>query len=309
MEKEKEPLKFSPDMDVILQDYIREWISSSDGDTVANRVERALLWAGLTSPKGHSIGVLWRNYSRSKRKHIPAGESAPAILPAKYAWSEDMRSVREECADAMRQLLGDETPDKNYLRRLLDVPEICDRLIHHAQEYDMEVFKQFLTQSPYEFWRQQLDHTRNHARHHQAATLGSYIARTFGPDGLPPIRTKQWEKWERTMRDTLIQSLPIDPDKIAKETLIKLWLAPDDFRTYSAGSPSLYTRYTKKISHTPRRSARGQQSKSWKNSSYTRSNTGKWREETHYFPYCHRSENRGKMRKTSQISWDVSDIL
>lgn len=62
-----------------------------------------------------------------------------------------MRSVREEYANVMRELLGHETPDKDYLRRLLDVPEICDRLIHHTQQHDMEVFRKFLAESPYEF--------------------------------------------------------------------------------------------------------------------------------------------------------------
>lgn len=62
-----------------------------------------------------------------------------------------MRSVREEYADTIRGLLGNETPDKNYLRRLLDVPELCDRLIYHAQKHDMDVFKRFLAESPYEF--------------------------------------------------------------------------------------------------------------------------------------------------------------
>lgn len=43
------------------------------------------------------------------------------------------------------------------------------------------------------------------------------------------------------MRDTLIQSLPINPDKIAEETLIKLGLAPDDFMTYTLQARRRYT--------------------------------------------------------------------
>lgn len=43
------------------------------------------------------------------------------------------------------------------------------------------------------------------------------------------------------MRDILIQSLPIDPDKIAEETLIKLGLAPDDFMTYTLQARRRYT--------------------------------------------------------------------
>ena len=86
MKKEKEPLVFSPDMDVILQDYVQEGISRSDTDTVANRVEKALSWAGLKSPEGYSIGVLRRNYSRNERKHIPTGEPTPeSTLPIEYA--------------------------------------------------------------------------------------------------------------------------------------------------------------------------------------------------------------------------------
>ncbi len=83
----------------------------------------------------------------------------------------------------------------------------------------------------YRLGQQQLEPTKNVAKHRQPASLGSYIARALCADDFPPILARNGapgsleEKIQS--RNDLIAELPIDPDKISDEAFIKSDLAPE----------------------------------------------------------------------------------
>jgi hypothetical protein len=139
-------------------------------------------------------------------------------------------AIRTILRDDLAESVG-ASPDEirnGYIRRLLDKPEICDLLIQYFNEHGIERFEQRLAKS--EFFRagkHRLEETKNKAKYDKPSTLGSYIARTFCPDEMPSIENKG--KTSPTIREavlnereSLLRVLPIDPDKISDESLIKV---------------------------------------------------------------------------------------
>lgn len=151
------------------------------------------------------------------------------------------KHIRDIHRTKIAQLVG-RTEDEirsGYVRRLLDKPEICDLLIQYFNEHQIAEFRKYIAGNDYyKLGQHRLHETKNKARHKQPATLGSYIARTFCPDDMPAIvsagRSESSMREERlAVRADLIKHLPIDPDAISDESLTKVGLAPDDFKTYT----------------------------------------------------------------------------
>lgn len=151
------------------------------------------------------------------------------------------KHIRDIHRTRIAQLVG-RTEDEirsGYVQRLLDKPEICDLLIRYYNEHQISEFREHIAGNDYyKLGQHRLLETKNKARHRQPATLGSYIARTFCPDDMPAIMSagssEPSVRGERlAVRADLIKHLPIDPDAISDESLTKVGLAPEDFRTYT----------------------------------------------------------------------------
>lgn len=139
-------------------------------------------------------------------------------------------AIRTILRDDLAESVG-ASPDEirnGYIRRLLDKPEICDLLIEYFNEYRVEKFRSRLAES--EYFRaggQRSTHTKNIAKYDKHSTLGSYIARTFCPDEVPSIENKgktssAIREAVLDERESLLRELPIDPDKISDESLVKV---------------------------------------------------------------------------------------
>ena len=88
--------------------------------------------------------------------------------------------------------------------------------------------------------------TKNQAKNNKPSTLGSYIARTFCPDEMPSIENRgktnpAMREAVLNERESLLRDLPIDPDKISDESLVKAGIAPLNFeKTYTAQARRRY---------------------------------------------------------------------
>ncbi len=239
-----------------------------------NRLELALQDSGVnfTTP-GFNPGVLTRQYSRDSvlrfpdtnvryvkypdlfRREILSADSSldpqlrtkyldrvRALVPRDNLYTAPDAAIRKAHLAFIRELLGDDwTRIKNgYVKRLIDRPEVNEQLIRFHIEHQTEKLTTLLRGGDYEFGKQRYDFTRNRARHFQKATLDSYISRAFGSDDLSAIRLKQWAKWDADFLIKMIETLPIDPEKISDETLEKLWLTPEDFSSYTPGARNRY---------------------------------------------------------------------
>jgi hypothetical protein len=238
----------------------------------ANRVEKALeqVWVKI-SWSGFRGWVLTRLYSRNEVGHFPDSNfkylrdpdifrrevvergatvwGVHRLMYAEELWplcGKDTdkitdKHIRDIHRTRIAQLVG-RTEDEirsGYVQRLLDKPEICDLLIRYYNEHQISEFREHIAGNDYyKLGQHRLLETKNKARHRQPATLGSYIARTFCPDDMPAIMSagssEPSVRGERlAVRADLIKHLPIDPDAISDESLTKVGLAPEDFRTYT----------------------------------------------------------------------------
>ncbi|MBP7823524.1 hypothetical protein KA050_04185 [Candidatus Gracilibacteria bacterium] len=238
----------------------------------ANKVEHALASVGVDFPgSGYSVATLTRLHSRDTVSHFP--DSNFKYLRKPDVFRREVVDKTATVTGAPRELYkkelgplcdydGDKLTDKiirdthrqrlsalvgkapeeignGYVRRLLDKPEICDLLIRYYNEHEITKFREHIAGNDYyKLGQHRLHETKNRARHRQPATLGSYIARTFCPDDMPAIlsagRSESSLREERlAVRADLIKHLPIDPDAISDESLTKVGLAPEDFRTYT----------------------------------------------------------------------------
>lgn len=134
----------------------------------------------------------------------------------------------------------DDSPDNQHwlqngmTTRLLDKPSITSDLIQRTiLHVEGELRRVLGTFGGLKRARPHLEHNINACKHRQKATLLSYLIRAFCPDNTQAIIPE--DSIYLTEEDTakIIQSLPLDPDKLNDETLQKIGLAPDDFETYT----------------------------------------------------------------------------
>ncbi len=246
MKAEKEPLIFSPEAEAILQSYVAWDLCSCDlAINSANAIERLLASEWVHFPaNGYPAGALTRNFSRTEKAEFPDERIWWIANPASAPESSEgvtAKNIREKYLAEVWTFVGNDTLKVGYIRRLLDRPELWDRLIQCVQECDKKELDALILEGPYVYRQQETFRTINRTLHSQKAGLGSYTARAFAPDDLHAIALKPWVRWDSAKRDALIRALPIDPTKISPEILIQLWLAPDDFMTYPQQARYRYT--------------------------------------------------------------------
>lgn len=240
---------------------------------IANWVENVLKLSGADFPgSGYSVGMSTRLYSYNEVSHFPDSNlrylrdpaafreqvinagGVPGVFRLLYAeelnplcptgiGNIDDKLIRSIHRKRIATLVW-KTPKEVgnwYIRRLLDKPEICDFLIAHFNEYQIEKFRKRISWNKfYKLEKHRLHETKNKARHEKPATIGTYIARAFCPEGMPavvPISGNKGGKRKEAQclaaRDKLRAHLPIDPDAISDESLTKVGLAPADFEHYT----------------------------------------------------------------------------
>lgn len=261
----------------LLKSYAKqEWCVCDLAINTLNRLELALQAEGVSFPTpGFNPGVLTRQYSRDSVLDFPDtnvrfvkypqffhrevvqmnGPRAVdvslrkkylarvrALVPWDNLYSASDAAIRKAHLTFLRELLDDDWSrvKSGYVRRLIDRPEVSEQLIRFHIEHQTEKLATLLRGSDYEFGKQRLDFTINRARHFQKATIDSYVSRAFGPDDLSAIRLVHGAKWDQDFLTRLIESFPIDPEKIPDETLEKLWLTPEDFWGYIPGARNRY---------------------------------------------------------------------
>ena len=240
---------------------------------IANWVENVLKLFGADFPgSGYSVGMSTRLYSYNEvshfpdsnlrylrdptafRKHVIDAGGVPGVVRLLYAeelnplcptgiGNIDDKLIRSIHRERIATLLWKKPKEVRswYTRRLLDKPEICDFLIESFNEYQIEKFRKRISWNKfYKLEKHRLRETKNKARHEKPATIGTYIARAFCPEGMPavaPIPGNNEGKRKETQcfaaRDKLRAHLPIDPDAISDESLTKVGLAPADFEHYT----------------------------------------------------------------------------
>ncbi len=246
MNQKKEPLVFSPEAETILTGYVQWDLCSCDlAISSANAVERLLAseWVHFTA-KGYPAGALTRNFSRTETAEFPDERIWWIGNPSSAPESSDgvsAKNIREKYLAEVRALVGNDTLKTGYIRRLLDRPEVWDKLIESVQKRDQEELDALVLEGPYAYRQQETFRTINLTLYSQKAGLGSYTARAFAPDDLHAIALKPWVSWDTEIRNALIRALPIDPTKISPEILIQLWLARDDIMTCPQQARYRYT--------------------------------------------------------------------
>lgn len=136
------------------------------------------------------------------------------------------------CIQELLGTVGQELPANAYIKRLLDQPDICQRLIEIFLEHRVAQFHEKIKQNKhFRLGQQRLESSKNAAQHRQPASLGSYIARSLCSPDFAPISARAGvpgtleEKMQS--RNDLIRDLPLDPDRISDEAFIKSGLAPE----------------------------------------------------------------------------------
>lgn len=189
----------------------------------------------LKDPDAFQCEVLWRKPTVDEKYRDMYREELELLgLDINKLKSEDIRKLHR---NRIAQLVG-KTPEEignGYITRLLDRPEICDLLVQYFNEHQITEFRQYIKWNwAHRLGQHRLHETKNKARHRQPATLDSYLARTFCPDDMPAIMSVAGEsetrEWPFAANADFIKRLPIDPNAISDDSLIKVGLAPADFK-------------------------------------------------------------------------------
>lgn len=102
-----------------------------------------------------------------------------------------LKTVKNHALFCIQELLGttgQTLPNNAYIKRLLDQPDICQRLIEIFLKHRIAQFHELIKRHQhYRLGQQRLESTKNAARHRQPASLGSYIARSLCSPEFPPI--------------------------------------------------------------------------------------------------------------------------
>lgn len=106
-----------------------------------------------------------------------------------------LKTVKNHALFCIQELLGtvgQELPNTAYIKRLLDQPDICQRLIEIFLEHRIAQFHELMQgHKHYRLGQQRLEFTQNAARHRQPASLGSYVARSLCSPDLAPILARK----------------------------------------------------------------------------------------------------------------------
>ncbi len=234
-----------PEVDKILREYVLRRPSSHDlAITVANEVEASLA-KHLPEIPWYPAATLTRLYSRNQRRDFPdvhvRGFDNPRDTPEFKEWGVTLKTVKHYMLYCIQELLGtvgQELPANAYIKRLLDQPDICQRLIEIFLEHRVAQFHEKIKQNKhFRLGQQRLESSKNAAQHRQPASLGSYIARSLCSPDFAPISARAGvpgtleEKMQS--RNDLIRDLPLDPDRISDEAFIKSGLAPEWFTRFT----------------------------------------------------------------------------
>jgi|GEM_PF-2961891 len=224
----------SPDAHVILRDYAASPHHASDLKIgTANRAEKALSWAGVDFPGArYPAGMMTRQYSRNQIKYFPDKNVRYLKNPAleSLKGKEKNNDLQEQCRQKIAELVGIEKENvgNGTIKRLLDKPEICDLLVQYYNESQLEKFREYIQKNTFfKLSTHRLQTSKNKSRHSKPATLGSYIARTFCPEDMSTIESQgKTDSSKRrevlSARLDLMRHLPIDPDAISDDSLVKV---------------------------------------------------------------------------------------